>query len=128
MSLTEFKSIFFYEWAHRMWGRAIGVFFLVPAGYFLARGYLVGKTKWRALEIGSLIGFQVRIESYPLPVNQANPVLAFRDSWDGTWSNLVWTSNTLKTDPSRPRVSASTDLLPTSGLPSLFTLLRLWKG
>ncbi|KAI9023283.1 cytochrome c oxidase assembly protein COX15 [Hyaloraphidium curvatum] len=58
MSLNEFKSIFFYEWAHRMWGRFIGAFFILPAGYFLARGHLPGSTKWRVLEIGALIGFQ----------------------------------------------------------------------
>lgn len=58
MTLHEFKSIFFYEWAHRNWGRFIGAFFLIPAGYFFARGMLPGKTKWRILEIGALIGFQ----------------------------------------------------------------------
>ena len=30
MNLEEFKRIYFMEWAHRMWGRAIGLVFAVP--------------------------------------------------------------------------------------------------
>lgn len=38
MTLDEFKSIFWLEFVHRLWGRAIGVAFLIPFVYFLARG------------------------------------------------------------------------------------------
>ena len=38
MSLGEFKFIYWMEWAHRMWGRALGFVFLVPAAYFVACG------------------------------------------------------------------------------------------
>jgi len=38
MSLTEFKSIFWVEYAHRLLGRVIGLAFLLPFLYFLARG------------------------------------------------------------------------------------------
>lgn len=37
MSLDDFKTIFFWEWFHRLWGRAIGVIYLVPFLFFLAR-------------------------------------------------------------------------------------------
>ncbi|GHF27793.1 heme A synthase [Kordiimonas sediminis] len=37
MSLEEFKGIFYWEWGHRLLGRLIGVFFLVPFLYFLWR-------------------------------------------------------------------------------------------
>ncbi|MHB8621830.1 MAG: COX15/CtaA family protein [Sulfuricaulis sp.] len=37
ISLAQFKRIFFVEWAHRLLGRLIGVVFLVPFLYFLAR-------------------------------------------------------------------------------------------
>jgi len=40
MTLSQFKFIFFMEWAHRMWGRATGMVFLVPAAYFLSKGKL----------------------------------------------------------------------------------------
>ena len=37
MTLPEFKGIFWWEYFHRLLGRAIGVVFLVPFLYFLAR-------------------------------------------------------------------------------------------
>ena len=37
-SLSDFKRIFYMEWGHRMWGRAIGLAYFIPLGYFLARG------------------------------------------------------------------------------------------
>lgn len=38
MSLDEFKPIYFMEWFHRFWGRAIGVAFAGPLAYFALRG------------------------------------------------------------------------------------------
>ena len=40
MSLEEFKFIYWMEYAHRMWGRALGFVFAVPAVYFGVRGYI----------------------------------------------------------------------------------------
>eukprot|EP00040_Diaphanoeca_grandis_P015834 m.81271 g.81271 ORF g.81271 m.81271 type:complete len:470 (+) comp25402_c0_seq1:53-1462(+) len=37
MTLEEFKSIYFWEWFHRMWGRSLGVLFAVPAAIFVLR-------------------------------------------------------------------------------------------
>jgi cytochrome c oxidase assembly protein subunit 15 len=37
MSLAEFKTIFWWEYVHRLWGRLIGVVFLVPFLWFLLR-------------------------------------------------------------------------------------------
>ena len=34
-TLDDFKSIFFWEWFHRLWGRLIGIVFLVPFIVFL---------------------------------------------------------------------------------------------
>lgn len=46
MTLNEFKFIFYMEWAHRMWGRATGLVFLLPAAYFFSKGMLdQGKIK-----------------------------------------------------------------------------------
>ncbi len=38
MTLAEFKTIFWWEWFHRLWGRLIGVVFLVPFIWFLVKG------------------------------------------------------------------------------------------
>jgi heme a synthase len=37
MSLAGFKTIYFWEWLHRLWGRLIGAAFLLPFLWFLAR-------------------------------------------------------------------------------------------
>ncbi|MGH8522784.1 MAG: COX15/CtaA family protein [Gammaproteobacteria bacterium] len=38
MTLGEFKSIFWLEYLHRLWGRLIGIAFLAPCLYFALRG------------------------------------------------------------------------------------------
>lgn len=38
MGVEEFKSIFWFEYSHRLLGRSIGLVFLLPFLYFLARG------------------------------------------------------------------------------------------
>ena len=40
MTLDDFKNIFFWEWSHRMAGRAIGVIFGAPFAYFALRGMI----------------------------------------------------------------------------------------
>ena len=37
MSLAEFKSIYFWEYLHRLWGRLIGVAYALPLIYFVVR-------------------------------------------------------------------------------------------
>ena len=37
-SLSDFKFIFFWEWFHRLWGRFLGVVFLIPFLVFLIKG------------------------------------------------------------------------------------------
>jgi hypothetical protein len=37
MTLDEFKYIYFWEYGHRMMGRALGVAFLLPMGYFAVK-------------------------------------------------------------------------------------------
>lgn len=38
MTLAAFKGIFWWEWVHRLWGRLIGIVFLLPFLWFLLRG------------------------------------------------------------------------------------------
>ena len=40
MSLAEFKTIFWWEWSHRLLGRVIGAVYLLPFLFFLWRGVL----------------------------------------------------------------------------------------
>ena len=59
MTLSEFKRIWYMEYAHRMWGRLIGTAFLLPAGYFWARGYFNKGLKVRVGVLGALVVGQV---------------------------------------------------------------------
>src|SRR3954454_8873344 len=38
--LEGFKQIFWLEWVHRLWGRLLGVVFLVPLVWFAVRGMI----------------------------------------------------------------------------------------
>jgi heme a synthase len=60
MTLEAFKGIFWWEWAHRFLGRAIGFVFLGPFLWFAATG-AIGKKDWRRMLalflLGGLQGF-----------------------------------------------------------------------
>ncbi|CAG8693932.1 2886_t:CDS:2 [Funneliformis mosseae] len=58
MTLPEFKYIYFMEWTHRVWGRAIGLAFIIPATYFGFRGYISKATLNKVIGLGGLLGFQ----------------------------------------------------------------------
>lgn len=38
-TLEDFKSIFFWEWFHRLWARSLGVVFAIPFIYFIIKKY-----------------------------------------------------------------------------------------
>ncbi|KAJ4747505.1 Cytochrome c oxidase assembly protein COX15 [Rhynchospora pubera] len=40
MSVEDFKFIYWMEYAHRMWGRGLGLVFSFPFAYFIAKGYI----------------------------------------------------------------------------------------
>src|SRR6202012_2659077 len=58
MTLGEFKSIFWWEWSHRLLGRVIGMVYLLPFLWFLWRGSLGGELKRRLWVIFALGGLQ----------------------------------------------------------------------
>ncbi|TKX18381.1 cytochrome c oxidase assembly protein COX15 [Elsinoe australis] len=58
MTLEEFKQIYWMEWIHRIWGRVVGVTFLVPTAYFIIRRRVTGRMALKLTGICSLIGFQ----------------------------------------------------------------------
>ena len=51
MTVDEYKFIFWMEYGHRMWGRALGAYFALPLAAFAAKGWIT-----RALA-GRLFGF-----------------------------------------------------------------------
>lgn len=40
MEMAEFKSIFFWEWFHRLWGRMIGLIYALPLVFFWVKGMI----------------------------------------------------------------------------------------
>jgi len=59
MSLAEFKTIFWWEWSHRLLGRSIGAVFLLPFLWFLWRGGLPAELRrrlWFIFGLGALQG------------------------------------------------------------------------
>lgn len=58
MSLSDFKSIYMWEWGHRVLGRVIGVAFVLPAAYFVTRRWVGKGTRWKLAAIAGGIGFQ----------------------------------------------------------------------
>jgi cytochrome c oxidase assembly protein subunit 15 len=59
MSLGAFKNIYWWEWTHRLIGRAIGVVFLLPLLWFLWRGWIgpgLRMRLWLIFGLGALQG------------------------------------------------------------------------
>lgn len=65
MTLAEFKHIFWVEYFHRLWGRTLGVVFLIPFFVFLFKGAFKGINgrilTWRLLGVFALGGVQAFI-------------------------------------------------------------------
>lgn len=58
MTLEEFKQIYWMEWTHRLWGRVVGITFLVPTAYFIIRRKVHKTMALKLVGICGLIGFQ----------------------------------------------------------------------
>jgi len=58
-TLDDFKRIFFWEYIHRMSGRGIAVLFVLPALYFLRKGWIVKPMKPRLVIYAMLLASQV---------------------------------------------------------------------
>src|SRR6202041_3206092 len=59
MTLGAFKTIYWWEWAHRLLARVIGVAFLLPFLFFLWRGWVVPSLRprlWFIFGLGALQG------------------------------------------------------------------------
>jgi cytochrome c oxidase assembly protein subunit 15 len=57
-NIEDFKSIYFWEWLHRVIGRSIGLVFIIPFIYFLIRKQLTKNTFKKCILLLGLGGFQ----------------------------------------------------------------------
>lgn len=59
MSLSDFKTIYWWEWSHRALARLIGAAFLLPFLWFLARGWVEPHLRarlWTIFALGAALG------------------------------------------------------------------------
>ena len=121
MSLDEFKTIFWWEWSHRLLGRVIGAVYLLPFLWFLWRGGLGAELKrrlWGIFGLGALQGAvgwwmvasglseRVEVSQYRLATHLVLALLIF--------AGIVWTLRWLgETAPSNgpPRLKISAAVL-----------------
>ncbi|MGQ0677944.1 MAG: COX15/CtaA family protein [Rhodospirillales bacterium] len=64
MTLPEFKTIFRWEYIHRLWGRLIGLVFAVPFLWFLATRRIAGGLAWKLGGIFALGALQAAMGWY----------------------------------------------------------------
>ena len=58
MSMAEFQFIYFWEWAHRLLGRVIGLAFALPLAWFAWKRMIPAGYGWRLLGLLALGGLQ----------------------------------------------------------------------
>ena len=132
MSLDEFKTIFWWEWSHRLLGRVIGVAYLLPFLWFLWRGALGGDLKrrlWIIFGLGALqgvvgwwmvaSGLTQRVEVSQLRL-ATHLVLAL-----AIFAAIVWTLRRLS---ERPSVVAAPRLKITAMVLLALTFVQLYLG
>jgi heme a synthase len=132
MTLGEFKTIFWWEWTHRLLGRVIGIAFLLPFLWFLWRGVLGADLRfrlWLIFGLGALQGAvgwwmvasglseRVEVSHYRLATHLMLALLIF--------SAIVWT---LRRMAGGPYSVASARLRMTSVALLLLTFVQIYLG
>jgi heme a synthase len=132
MSLAEFKTIFWWEWSHRLLGRVIGAAFLLPFLWFLWRGRLhadLQRRLWLIFGLGALQGAvgwwmvasglsqRVEVSQYRLATHLVLALLIF--------ASIVWTLRRLA---DRPPSVASPRLKITGVALLVLTFVQLYLG
>jgi cytochrome c oxidase assembly protein subunit 15 len=132
MTLGEFKTIFWWEWSHRLLGRVIGIAFLLPFLWFLWRGVVSADLRlrlWLIFGLGALQGVvgwwmvasglseRVEVSQHRLATHLMLALLIF--------SAIVWTLRRLA---DRPPSGASSRLKVTSVALLVLTFAQLYLG
>jgi heme a synthase len=132
MDLAEFKTIFWWEWSHRLLGRVIGVAYLLPFLWFLWRGCLgadLRRRLWLIFGLGALQGAvgwwmvasglsqRVEVSQYRLATHLVLALLIF--------ASIVWTLRRLA---ERPLPVASSRLKITSAALLVLIFVQLYLG
>jgi cytochrome c oxidase assembly protein subunit 15 len=132
MNLADFKTIFWWEWSHRLLGRGIGVAYLLPFLWFLYRGALSAELRrrlWLIFGLGAVQGAvgwwmvasglseRVEVSHYRLATHLVLALLIF--------AGIVWTLRRLA---DRTVVVAASRLRITSVALLVLTFVQLYLG
>jgi heme a synthase len=132
MNLGEFKTIFWWEWSHRLLGRVIGLAYLLPFLWFLWRGAVTAELRrrlWLIFGLGVLQGAvgwwmvasglsqRVEVSHYRLATHLVLALLIF--------AAVVWTLRRLMEQPPSAEVSR---LKVTSVTLVVLTFVQLYLG
>jgi cytochrome c oxidase assembly protein subunit 15 len=132
MSLSDFKTIFWWEWSHRLLGRVIGAVYLLPFLYFLWRGGMSAELKrrlWLVFGLGALQGAvgwwmvasglseRVEVSQYRLATHLVLALLIF--------AAIVWTLRRLG---DRPPLRVSVRMKITGVALVVLTFVQLYLG
>jgi cytochrome c oxidase assembly protein subunit 15 len=132
MSLDQFKTIFWWEWSHRLLGRVIGAAYLLPFLWFLWRGALSADLKrrlWLIFGLGALQGAvgwwmvasgltqRTEVSQYRLATHLVLALLIF--------AGIVWTVRRMA---DRPASVVSARLRMTSVALLVLTFVQLYLG
>ena len=132
MTLSEFKTIFWWEWSHRLLGRVIGAVYLLPFLFFLWRGAFwsdLRRRLWLIFGLGALQGAvgwwmvasglseRIEVSQYRLATHLVLALLIF--------AAIVWTLRGLT---ERPRPVVAARLRATSLLLLVLTFVQLYFG
>jgi len=132
MNLGEFKTIFWWEWSHRLLGRAIGLAYLLPFLWFLWRGAVDAELRrrlWLIFGLGALQGAvgwwmvasglsqRVEVSHYRLATHLVLALLIF--------AAIVWTLRRLT---ERPPTAAVFRLKITGVALVVLTFVQLYLG
>ena len=132
MSLSEFKTIFWWEFSHRLLGRVIGIAYLLPFLWFMWRGFLAADLRrrlWLIFGLGALQGAvgwwmvasglsqRVEVSQYRLATHLVLALLIF--------AAIVWTLRRLA---ERPPSAASVRLKMTGWALVVLTFVQLYLG
>jgi cytochrome c oxidase assembly protein subunit 15 len=132
MTLAEFKTIFWWEWSHRLLGRVIGMVYLLPFLFFLWRGSMAAELKrrlWLIFGLGALQGAvgwwmvasglsqRTEVSQYRLATHLVLALLIF--------AAIVWTLRRLG---ERPSLVVPARLKITAALLLALTFVQLYLG
>src|SRR5213079_1938510 len=132
MTLAEFKTIFWWEWTHRLMGRLSGAAFLLPFLWFLMRSWVTPELRWRLWAIFGLGALQgavgwwmvasglsqrIEVSQYRLATHLVLALLIF--------AGILWTVRRLA---DRPQIAVSTRLRFTGAVLVIVTFIQIYFG